>query len=402
MSCPGDTAALGDIAEFIRGITFKPDDVVVSGTSGSVRCMRTKNVQAEIDLSDVWSVDSRFVKRANQYLQAGDLLVSSANSWNLVGKCCWVPEEASGSTFGGFISALRPNRERVDPRYLYHWFSSDRIQTTVRSFGRQTTNISNLDFTRCLAISIPLPSLDLQQQIAQVLDSVDALRAKRHKAIALLDDLVQSIFLDMFGDPVSNFKGWPMVRLTKLGRLDRGVSKHRPRNAPELLEGKYPLIQTGDVAKSQGYITEWKSTYSDIGLAQSKLWPSGTLCITIAANIARTGILNFDACFPDSVVGFSSTPDIVEYVQVWLSFHQENLEHLAPESAQKNINLAVLRGLNIPNPGSSLISSFTERIRAVNTLKAAIRSHLAELDALFASLQCHAFRGELRVDSPAA
>lgn len=118
MTCPGDTATLGDIAEFIRGITFKPDDVVPSGTSGSVRCMRTKNVQAEIDLSDVWSVDSRFVKRVNQYLQTGDLLVSSANNWNLMGKCCWVPEEARGSTFGGFISALRPNRERVDPRYL--------------------------------------------------------------------------------------------------------------------------------------------------------------------------------------------------------------------------------------------------------------------------------------------
>jgi type I restriction enzyme, S subunit len=299
---------------------------------------------------------------------------------------------------GRGVAALRPKFE-LDQRFLWQWLSHNSTSLVSKGKGATFKQVNRQDIGE---IPIHLPPLPLQRRIAQVLDSVDALRAKRHKTIALLNDLAQSIFLDMFGDPVSNFKGWPMVRLTKLGSLDRGVSKHRPRNAPELLGGKYPLIQTGDVATSQDYITEWKATYSDIGLAQSKIWPSGTLCITIAANIAKTGILNFDACFPDSVVGFSSTPDIVEYVQVWLSFHQENLEHLAPESAQKNINLAVLRGLNIPNPGSSLISSFAERIRAANTLKAAIRSHLAELDALFASLQCRAFRGELWVDSPAA
>ncbi|HRA89425.1 MAG TPA: hypothetical protein PK992_15175, partial [Planctomycetaceae bacterium] len=83
----------------------------------------------------------------------------------------------------------------------------------------------------------------------------------------------------------------------------------------------------------------------DIGLRQSKMWPAGTLCITIAANIAKTGILTFDACFPDSVVGFrADDPATVEYVRVWLSFLQKALEDSAPESAQKNINLAILRG----------------------------------------------------------
>lgn len=291
----------------------------------------------------------------------------------------------------------------VDSKYLERYLRSSRAITYYRSKLRGTTaRRRSLPRDVFLDLPVTLPELSEQRRIAYILDSVDTLRAKRREAIALLDDLRQAIFLDMFGDPASNPEGWPMVRLAELGSLDRGVSKHRPRNATELLGGKYPLIQTGDVATSQGYITEWKSTYSDIGLAQSKLWPSGTLCITIAANIAKTGILKFDACFPDSVVGFSSAPDLVEYVQVWLSFHQENLERFAPESAQKNINLAVLRGLDIPNPGSGLISSFAERIRAASNLKAALRSHLAELDALFASLQHRAFRGELWADSPAA
>ena len=85
------TVPLGDVASFIRGITFKPDDVVPVGSNGSVACMRTKNVQSELELSDVWGISDTFVKREDQYLAGGDLLVSSANSWNLVGKCCWVP-----------------------------------------------------------------------------------------------------------------------------------------------------------------------------------------------------------------------------------------------------------------------------------------------------------------------
>ena len=142
-----------------------------------------------------------------------------------------------------------------------------------------------------------------------------------------------------------------MLNFGTVGQLDRGKSKHRPRNDPILLGGKHPLIQTGDVANSGGYITTYKATYSDIGLSQSRKWPAGTLCITIAANIANTGILEFDACFPDSVVGFKPYEFVtVEYVQAWLGFLQKIIEDAAPESAQKNINLEILRNLQIPLP----------------------------------------------------
>ena len=119
------------------------------------------------------------------------------------------------------------------------------------------------------------------------------------ESLALLDSLTASIFLHIFGDPVTNSMGWDSTVLGLLGTLDRGMSRHRPRNAPELLGGPYPLVQTGDVANSGGYITRYSSTYSEIGLRQSRMWPAGTLCITIAANIAKTGLLTFEACFPE-------------------------------------------------------------------------------------------------------
>ena len=245
-------------------------------------------------------------------------------------------------------------------------------------------------------IVVPVPLLPEQRRIAEVLDRADALRAKRRSALVQLDALTQSMFLDAFGDPVVNSRGWPSRRLGQVGTLDRGVSKHRPRNAPELLGGVHPLIQTGEVANCDGYIRRHNSTYSDLGLRQSKLWPAGTLCITIAANIAKTGILTFEACFPDSVVGFRAQDEAtVEFVRTWLSFLQENLEETAPESAQKNINLAILRDLEVPFPPLPLQRDFARRVAAVERLKAAHRASLAELDTLFAALQHRAFSGDL-------
>jgi len=231
--------------------------------------------------------------------------------------------------------------------------------------------------------------------IAAILDQADALRAKRHLAIAYLDDLVPSIFLDMFGDPVANPKHWPIATLAELGDLDRGISRHRPRNDPALLGGPHPLVQTGEVANSGGYIRTFNASYSDLGLAQSKLWPAGTLCITIAANIGKTGILEFDACFPDSVVGFTSNSATVDYVRVWLGFLQATLEREAPQSAQKNINLTLLRGLPVPMPSAEAIKTFSRRVDKVEEVKVRAVTEAVRMEDLIRSLQAQAFSGQL-------
>ena len=101
---------------------------------------------------------------------------------------------------------------------------------------------------------------------------------------------------------------WTQQKISSLGDFDRGKSKHRPRDAARLYGGPYPFIQTGDITNSNGRITNFRQTYSEAGLAQSRLWPEGTLAITIAANIAETALLTFPACFPDSVVGFTAHP----------------------------------------------------------------------------------------------
>ncbi|MGI8859999.1 MAG: restriction endonuclease subunit S [Rubrobacteraceae bacterium] len=136
-------------------------------------------------------------------------------------------------------------------------------------------------------------------------------------------------------------EGWAWATLPQLGELNRGKSKHRPRNASFLYGGPYPFVQTGDIREAEGTIREYRQSYTEEGLKQSRLWPRGTLCITIAANIAETALLGFDACFPDSVVGFLPESDhcSVAFVEYFMRTARERLDRYAPATAHKNINL---------------------------------------------------------------
>ena len=147
-------------------------------------------------------------------------------------------------------------------------------------------------------------------------------------------------------------EGWVWATLSQIGWLDRGRSKHRPRNAPHLYGGPYPFVQTGDIRHADTFIATVESSYSVAGLAQSRLWPIGTICITIAANIGKTAILAIEACFPDSVVGFLPATDEVSsrFVEYFLRTAQQKLEDEAPATAQKNINLEILEKVCIPLP----------------------------------------------------
>lgn len=137
-----------------------------------------------------------------------------------------------------------------------------------------------------------------------------------------------------------------------MGEFARGKSKHRPRDAKELFGGRYPFIQTGDIKEANLYVDKFSRTYSELGLAQSKLWEKDTLCITIAANIAETAILKFDACFPDSVVGFRAHKDKsdVYFMHYLFCFIKNRIQKATSGSVQDNINLAFLKKLRLQIP----------------------------------------------------
>lgn len=165
--------------------------------------------------------------------------------------------------------------------------------------------------------------------------------------------MVNYDFLSVYFYSVPNLRfngyteNWQKYRTIELGQMQRGKSKHRPRDDEKLYGGAYPFIQTGDIKKANLYIKEYERTYSNYGLSQSKLWSKGTLCITIAANIAETAILGLNACFPDSVIGWISNEKITNniFIKYYFDFYKTQLKRLSVGGAQENLNLDKLENV---------------------------------------------------------
>lgn len=194
---------------------------------------------------------------------------------------------------------------------------------------------------------------------------------------------------------------WHYIALKYLGDLGRGKSKHRPRNDPKLfVDGKYPFIQTGDVKAATNCITSFTKQYGEFGLSQSKLWPKGTLCITIAANIAETAFLGIDACFPDSIVGFTPNESILaEYVRYFVESQKIRLWAFAPATAQKNINLDTLENLIVPycsiDEQRVVISEIESRLSVCDSIEQTVDTALQQAEAMRQSILKGAFEGKL-------
>lgn len=196
-------------------------------------------------------------------------------------------------------------------------------------------------------------------------------------------------------------ESWIWVSMPQLGELSRGKSAHRPRNDPALYDGVYPFVQTGDVRSANGVITIYSQTYNKKGLEQSRLWPAGTMCITIAANIADTAILGFDACFPDSIVGFlaESNACVVQFIEYYMRTVREEIDRTAPATAQKNINLQILRKLAIPYPPLSEQVRITERVNStisvLDHLEESIKVNVKRAERMRQAVLKKAFEGRL-------
>ena len=194
--------------------------------------------------------------------------------------------------------------------------------------------------------------------------------------------------------------GWIWGKLSDLGELARGKSKHRPRNDKKLFGGKYPFIQTGEVRAANRIIKKYEQTYSEFGLEQSKLWQKGTLCITIAANIAETAFLGFDACFPDSIVGFSASKAVLpEYIELFIKSARTKIESYAPATAQKNINLNTLENLIVPycslTEQTQIVAILESKLTACDQLADELAKQLKQAELLKQVVLKAAFSGSL-------
>ena len=246
-------------------------------------------------------------------------------------------------------------------------------------------------------------SLPEQQRIVGLLDeafeglAIAKANAEKNlqNARAIFESHLQSVFSQ-------RGPRWKKKTLEEIATtFGRGKSKHRPRKAPHLYGGKYPFVQTGDIRNADHIITEYSQTYSEAGLAQSKLWPKGTICITIAANIAETAILDFDACFPDSVIGVVANPKEAEvgFIEYLLQSFRARIQALGKGSAQANINMGTFENERFPFPSvveqKAIVSKLDALSAETQRLARLYDQKLVALEALKKSLLHQAFTGEL-------
>ena len=246
-------------------------------------------------------------------------------------------------------------------RYVWHYLGT--ITYKPDQHGRQWIGT----YSKFL---VPIPPLKLQEKIVQILDKftdyVTELTSEltsRKKQYSFYRDKLLS-----FEDEIYQVEWKSLSEVAK--DFGRGKSKHRPRNDARLYGGDIPFIQTGDIREAGKWIENYSQTYSAFGLQQSKQWERGTLCITIAANIAETGLLGFDACFPDSIIGFVANPKfaITEYVYYYLNSIKDYLANKSYGSAQDNLNLSTFSSLKIPVPSLEIQSRIVQVLDNFDTV----------------------------------
>jgi type I restriction enzyme S subunit len=282
----------------------------------------------------------------------------------------------------------------LDDAYMFHF-----LAPALKKIEDATpfVTVKHLSAGDVRGIEIPLPPLPEQRRIAAILDQADVLRAKRREALAQLDSLTQSIFIEMFGDPVRNDRNWGSAKVSSLCRLVRGSSP-RPQGDPRYFGGPVPRLMIADITRDGWLVTPRIDSLTIEGATKSRPVMAGTVVMAVSGNIGLVSRLAVDACVHDGFVAFNELDAGVCDASYFLALlHLSKSAHERSKAGAIFINLTTddIKAMQVPTPPLALQQTFATRIQAVETLKATHRAALAELDALFASLQHRAFTGQL-------
>jgi type I restriction enzyme S subunit len=306
------------------------------------------------------------------------------------------------------VCSIQPNRDQFNARFLQFMLMHYRPTLLKERYGGAQPNISQ---TIIRALKLPQPSIPEQQKIAAVLWKLQRAIATQDKLLKATADLKASAMQRLFthglrGEPLKDTEigpmpeSWQLLPLDQVAKLERGRFMHRPRNEPRFYGGKTPFVQTGDVVRSNGRIRHYSQSLNDDGVAISKVFPEGTILITIAANIGFTGILECDSACPDSLIGITCMEHMdAEFLNFYLQTQQVDMERLAPKGTQKNINLQFLQPWPTKVPALNEQRAIAAALATLDRKLAHHRAKRAALDDLFQTLLHQLMTGAIRVDA---
>ncbi len=384
-----------EISEQIRGVTYEKSVVSTEPKENYSPVLRANNIgEYGLEFDELVFIPNKFISPKQRIFQNDVVIAASSGSISVVGKAAQAKNGFEGA-FGAFCKVLRPDTTKVHPRYFGHFFGTVSYRRTVSSLA-EGANINNLKNEHLDNIKFFLPPIEEQKRIAAILDAADALRVKRRESIAQLDALLQSTFLDMFGDPVTNPMRFATVSLSEIGDWQSGGTPTRTNI--DYFNGEIPWFSSGELNQLFLFQSNESISKEAIKNTSAKSVPKGALMLGMYDTAAlKASIVGID-CSCNQAVAFSiidrHVADVL-YVYFVITVGREHYRRLQRGVRQKNLNLSMIRGIRIPLPPLSLQRRFASIVEAAECQKARLRAHLDELDALFASLQSRAFNGEL-------
>lgn len=388
------TAPLGDVVEETQyGTPLKANE---EGAGVPVLRMNNITYSGVLDLTDLKHVEVPDRSFEQYSVRRGDLLFNRTNSQELVGKMAvWNRDEQYA--FAGYLVRLRLKLTRADPAFVGAWFNTPEMKALLRTRAKPSINMANISATEVLKFPVVLPPLPEQRRIAALLDRAEALRAKRRAALAQLDALTQSLFLDLFGDPVTNPKRWPRKPLVEIGNVITGNTP--PRANPGYYGTHIEWAKSDNINTPHYYLTKATEGLSESGKAVARTAPAGSILVTCIAGspecIGNAAMTDREVAFNQQINAFVPISGDVHFLYAQMRVGKTLIQAASTAGMKGMVSKGRFERILLIFPPIELQCEFSRRVTAVEKLKTSQRASLAALDALFASLQYRAFRGEL-------
>lgn len=393
---------LGELVEQIRGVTYKKNDTIFEKKVNYVPIIRANNIQNfKFDYSDVLYLNFDKIKK-EQYIMDGDIIIaSSSGSKKIVGKAVQAKKNM-GFSFGAFCKLIRVNNIKVNNRYVGYYFNSNKYRNEISNLA-EGANINNIRNEHIDNLKIPVPSLEIQKQIVNILDKAQEIIDKRKEQIKLLDNLIESIFYHMFGDPVRNEKGWEVKKLGDLGTFKNGLNyskEDKGYNIKCLGVGDFLRLNKIDNMYGIQEINVLEKPNADYLLKDEDI-----LFVRSNGNKKLVGrnIIVFpgksEVTFSGFCIRFRKNIDDINFIFLNFQIKRRTLQNKLQSKIRganiQNLNQKILSDLDVILPPISLQNDFAKKVEVIEDQKKKLSQSLELMEENYKSIMDKAFKGQL-------
>lgn len=392
------TSPVSELADQIRGVTYAKEDASSTPRPGTVAILRAGNIEdGTITFDDLVYVPRERVS-ADQFIRQYDILIAtSSGSLEVVGKAAQALANLDVG-FGAFCKVLRP-RDTIDPRYFAYFFRTARYRRTISRLAAGA-NINNLRNEHLDNLLVPVPTNGEQHRLATILGKADAVCRNRREALALTEQLLRSVFLETFGDPVANPKGWDKVSLVKLGRITTGNTPSR--TVPKYFGSDIEWIKSDNINTPSHFLTRATEGLSKEGRAQGRTAPSGSTLMTCIAGspdcIGNVALADREVAFNQQINAITPHNGVDHrFLYVLLLLAKRLIQAASTNSMKGMVSKGRLEEVRLPCPPPRMQVEFGETFDRLVGVSRQQEAGSADSERLFAAVLADAFGASARL-----